>query len=184
MVSRYSALLTACLMLSACSAPLVKKSAPVDPTIGYVYGALRLPPSDRICDLRAGLVLTEIGTKGEHFLELSRSEAVSVFPIPPGRYEIKYVGYKTCEGGMESSRKELTSPLIAGEIEVKPLTALYIGHYEGQTNAFYNGFTITQRWSMRRICRDFATTTAQFQTGWPNLSRLPTIDATTGGAPC
>lgn len=182
---KYSVLLAvASLMLASCSAPVANKFVPSDPGSGYVYGIFQLPKSDQNCNFGAGFILKEVGTSEERFLAFSRSDPVSVFPIPPGNYQIKQFVAKTCSG-LEADRKDFSSPVLAGTIEVKPMTALYIGNYAAQTYIApaSNGSAVKMLF-LSRLCRDFSITTEKFRTGWPNLATLQSVDATSGGEAC
>jgi hypothetical protein len=181
---KYSVLLAmTSLLLASCSAPVASKFASPDPGSGYIYGIFELPKPDRNCSFGANFILREIGTAQERVIAFSGSEPVSVFPIPPGRYQIKQFVVKNCSS-LEADRKDFTSPIV-GTIEVKPMTALYIGNYAARTYIApaFNGVAVNMVF-LSRLCRDFPVTTEKFRMGWPNLSTLQAVDATTGGTAC
>lgn len=172
------------LILAACSAPVVSKSASPDASSGYVYGIFELPKPAHNCNFGAGFILKEIGSAKEHFLAFSQSEPMSVVPLSPGRYQIKQFVLKNCSG-LEADRKDYAPPVMNGVIEVKPMTAVYIGNYAAQTyQGTSPGGLAKQNVFLSRLCRNFPVTTEKLRAGWPGLSPLQFVDATTGGPAC
>lgn len=182
---RYSILtLVTTLALASCGAPVAGKFTTPAPGNGYIYGIFELPKPNRHCGWGASFILQEVGTSTEHQLSFSSSEPVGVFPVRPGRYQIAHVVAKNCSA-REVDRQYYSSPVIAGEVEVKPDTAIYIGSYAVQTYtaAAPNGIAMTMV-NLTRQCRDFASTTERFLKGWPAFSTLQSIDGTSGTAAC
>ncbi len=120
----------------------------------------------------------------ERFITFSQPTPLTVFAVPPGHYQIQQLIVKSCSG-IEADRKDFLSPLIAGVIEVKPLTATYLGDYAAQTFPSVGPGGLTKQMVfMSRQCRNFTVTTEKFNAGWSNLSRLESVDATTRGPAC
>lgn len=170
--------------LVACSAPVVGKSTSPNPDSGYVYGIFELPKPIKNCDWGADFILQSIDTTTEYRLAFSSREPIEVFPLRPGRYRITHVIAKNCLS-RESDRKSYSSPLISGDIDVKPATATYIGNYAVQTytGAAPNGAAITMV-NLTRQCRDFTNTTHEFLKSYSAFAPVRTIDGTTGTAAC
>lgn len=170
-------------LLSACTAPVLRKDAAPEPRSGYVYAALILPPSARMCDLRTGLALRQVDGDREYVLEFSRVEPVVIFPVEPGRYRIDEFVFRTCEG-MGAGRKPLTEKLVPGEIAVESGTAVYLGRYEGETRIDNNIYSVGWNWSVYRMCSDYEDTTARLLRTWPKFAALRTRDGTSEGRIC
>ncbi len=172
------------LLLASCGTPSVHQSAYADPIVGYIYGVFEVPKPRNNCSFGVSFVLKEVDTKNERVIAFSQPTPLKVLTVSPGRYQFQQIVIQGCSG-LEVDRKNFVSPLISGVIEVRSMTAVYLGDYAAQTYPSTGPDRVTKQMVfLSRQCRNFSATSKNFQTGWSNLSTLQPIDATTSGPAC
>ena len=178
-MNRFWKVLALCLIFisSGCAAytPRISKDDKHTPNDAYLYGRFSIQAQKLFLSIDGHQTMgfsLECTNGDKYILRFSKDDPLQVIKIVPSTCSLVEIVYTNAEGAIATRKPAPTGVLQNAAFESGK--AYYLGDFFAEATQSVAGNVINSRWRMTSMKDDYATTTQEMKTTFPNLSAVPT----------